>query len=171
MAEGVVDDISHEGLRVLLRQQGVSFQRVKTWKASKDPYYAAKKARVEHLYAIADREVVPDSGEPDVDLLRGRVRAAEPAAPARTALGRGQREAQGTEPGAAAADARHLYPHRGGPAPVPDVAIYLLSLAEMTSVDLQNQIESKMAKNATRVYRPLPTGTLAKIPTEADEEA
>jgi hypothetical protein len=41
----------------------------------------------------------------------------------------------------------------------------------MTSVDLQNQIESKMAKNATRVYRPLPNGALAKIPTEADEEA
>jgi transposase len=66
VAEGVVDDISHEGLRVLLRQEGVSFQRVKTWKASKDPDYAAKKARAEHLYAIADREVVPDSGEPEV---------------------------------------------------------------------------------------------------------
>ena len=66
VAEGVVDDISHEGLRVLLRQEGVSFQRVKTWKASKDPDYAAKKARVEHLYAIADREVVPEPGEPEV---------------------------------------------------------------------------------------------------------
>ncbi len=55
MAEGVVDDISHEGLRVLLREEGVSFQRVKTWKASKDPRYAEKKARVEQLYAIADR--------------------------------------------------------------------------------------------------------------------
>jgi transposase len=66
VAEGVVDDISHEGLRVLLREEGVTFQRVKTWKASKDPDYAAKKARVEHLYAIADREVVPDSGEPEV---------------------------------------------------------------------------------------------------------
>ena len=66
VAEGVVDDISHEGLRVLLRQEGVTFQRIKTWKASKDPDYAAKKARVEHLYAIADREVVPEPGEPDV---------------------------------------------------------------------------------------------------------
>ena len=35
VAEGVVDDISHEGLRVLLRQEGVTFQRLKTWKASK----------------------------------------------------------------------------------------------------------------------------------------
>ena len=40
VAEGVVDDISHEGLRVLLRQEGVSFQRLKTWKASKDPGYS-----------------------------------------------------------------------------------------------------------------------------------
>jgi len=66
VAEGVVDDISHEGLRVLLREEGVSFQRVKTWKTSRDPDYAAKKARVEHLYAIADREVVPEPGEPEV---------------------------------------------------------------------------------------------------------
>ena len=58
VAEGVVDDISHEGLRALLREEGVSFQRIKTWKASADPRYAEKKARIEHLYAIADREVV-----------------------------------------------------------------------------------------------------------------
>ncbi|WP_213934743.1 IS630 family transposase [Rhodococcus sp. B50] len=64
VAEGVVDDISHEGLRVLLREEGVSFQKVKTWKRSKDPDYAVKKARVEHLYAIADGEVVPDPDEP-----------------------------------------------------------------------------------------------------------
>jgi transposase len=66
VAEGVVDDISHEGLRALLREEGVSFQRLKTWKASKDPDYEAKKARVEHLYAIADREVIPEAGEPEV---------------------------------------------------------------------------------------------------------
>jgi transposase len=41
VADGVVDDISHEGLRVLLRDEGVSFQRIKTWKSSKDPDYAA----------------------------------------------------------------------------------------------------------------------------------
>jgi transposase len=66
VAEGVVDDISHEGLRTLLREEGVSFQWIKTWKASADPHYAAKKARIEHLYAIADGEVVPDPGEPEV---------------------------------------------------------------------------------------------------------
>ncbi|MCW7989536.1 transposase [Streptomyces platensis subsp. clarensis] len=66
VAEGVVDDISHEGLRILLREEGVTFQRLKTWKASKDPDYAVKKARVEHLYAIADGEVLPEPGEPEV---------------------------------------------------------------------------------------------------------
>jgi transposase len=66
VAEGVVDDISHEGLRALLREEGVTFQRIKTWKASKDPEYAAKKARVERLYAIADGEAVPEPGEPQV---------------------------------------------------------------------------------------------------------
>ena len=59
VAEGVVDDISHEGLRTLLREEGVSFQRLKTWKTSKDPDYAVKKARIEHLYAIADRRGDP----------------------------------------------------------------------------------------------------------------
>jgi hypothetical protein len=49
---------------MLLREEGVSFQRLKTWKASTDPHYAVKKARVEHLYAIADREVVPEPGAP-----------------------------------------------------------------------------------------------------------
>jgi len=58
----VVEDISHEGLRELLRAEGVSFQAVKTWKASADPDDAAKKARVEHLYAIADGEAAAGPG-------------------------------------------------------------------------------------------------------------
>jgi hypothetical protein len=62
----VVDHISHEGLRVLLREEGDTFQRLKTWKATRDPDYAVKKARIEHLYAIADREVIPEAGEPEV---------------------------------------------------------------------------------------------------------
>ena len=51
---------------MLLREEGVTFQRVKTWKTSKDPHYAVKKARVEHLYAIADDEVTPVAGDPAV---------------------------------------------------------------------------------------------------------
>ena len=66
VAEGVVDDISHEGLRMLLREEGVTFQRLKTWKTSADPCYPAKKARIEHLYAIADREVTPQAGDPEI---------------------------------------------------------------------------------------------------------
>jgi transposase len=66
VAEGVVEDISHEGLRALLRAEGVSFQAVKTWKQSTDPDYAAKKARVEHLYALADGEAAAGPGDPDV---------------------------------------------------------------------------------------------------------
>jgi transposase len=66
VAEGVVEDISHEGLRTLLREEGVSFQRLKTWKASKDPRYQEKKARIEHLYAIAGREAAPADGDPEI---------------------------------------------------------------------------------------------------------
>jgi hypothetical protein len=62
----VIDDISHGGLQALLREEGVTFQRLKTWKTSTDPDYAVKKARVEHLYAIADGEVIPGPGEPEV---------------------------------------------------------------------------------------------------------
>jgi transposase len=46
VAEGVVDDISHEGLRALLREEGVSFQVIKTWKQSSDPAFEAKKNRI-----------------------------------------------------------------------------------------------------------------------------
>jgi hypothetical protein len=60
VAEGVVDDISHEGLRLLLREEGVCFQAVKTWKTSTDPDYEAKKNRVLELYAIADGHATRD---------------------------------------------------------------------------------------------------------------
>jgi transposase len=66
VAEGVVDDISHEGLRLLLREEGVSFQAVKTWKTSTDPDYEAKKNRVLELYAIANGKAEPSSGDPTV---------------------------------------------------------------------------------------------------------
>ncbi|CAL9328624.1 hypothetical protein SUDANB54_00023 [Streptomyces sp. enrichment culture] len=57
-----------EGLGILLHEGGVFFQRLKTWKASRDPDYAARTARVEHLCAIADGEVMPGEGEPEVIL-------------------------------------------------------------------------------------------------------
>ena len=86
VAEGVVDDISHEGLRLLLRKEGVSFQRIKTWKRSNDPDYEAKKNRVLELYAIADGTRLASPRRADRrDQLR-RVRAAEPAAASRPAV-------------------------------------------------------------------------------------
>jgi transposase len=66
VAEGVVDDISHEGLRALLRDEDVSFQAVKTWKASTDPDYEVKTTRVLQLYAIADGSAPPGPGDPSV---------------------------------------------------------------------------------------------------------
>jgi transposase len=64
VAEGVVEDISHEGLRALLREEGVSFQRLKTFKASNDPDFEAKQARVLELYAIADGHVQLSPADP-----------------------------------------------------------------------------------------------------------
>jgi hypothetical protein len=66
VAEGVVDDISHEGLRVLLREQGVSFQRLKTWKRSRDPAFETKKNRILHLYGLMDGTAEVLAGDPDV---------------------------------------------------------------------------------------------------------
>ena len=64
--EGVVDDISHEGLRLLLREEGVSFQAVRSWKRSNDPAFEAKKNRILELYAIADGLSEPGPGDPSV---------------------------------------------------------------------------------------------------------
>jgi transposase len=66
VAEGVVDDISHEGLRLLLREEGVSFQVIKTWKQSTDPCFEAKKNRVLHLYGLMDGTDDVEEGDPDV---------------------------------------------------------------------------------------------------------
>jgi len=66
VAEGVVDDISHEGLRALLRKEEVSFQAIKTWKQSTDPDFEAKKNRVLELYDIAEGTAQPGPGDPTV---------------------------------------------------------------------------------------------------------
>jgi len=76
VAEGVVTDISHEGLRQLLTAEGVRFQAVRTWKRSNDPDFAAKRDRILALYAAAER------GEAVVICL-DPVRAPEPPAAAR----------------------------------------------------------------------------------------
>jgi len=66
VAEGVVDDISHEGLRLLVREEGVSFQAIKTFKVSNDPDFEAKKNRILELYDLADGKTEPGPGDPTV---------------------------------------------------------------------------------------------------------
>jgi transposase len=66
VAEEVVDDISHEGLRQLLREEGVSFQAVRSWKRSNDPCFEEKKNRILELYAIADGLADPGPEDPTV---------------------------------------------------------------------------------------------------------
>jgi transposase len=66
VAEGVVDDISHEGLRAVLRDEGVSFQVIKTWKTLNDPDFEEKKNRVLELYDIADGKAAAKESDPSV---------------------------------------------------------------------------------------------------------
>jgi hypothetical protein len=63
---GVVDDVSHEGLRRLLLEEGVSFRRLKTWKVNNAPDFEAEKNRIPQLYAIADGTVEPGENDPTV---------------------------------------------------------------------------------------------------------
>src|SRR6266851_143442 len=64
--KGVVEDISHEGLRALLREERVSFQAIKTWKESNAPDFELKKNRILELYDLADGKVQAGPGDPDV---------------------------------------------------------------------------------------------------------
>ena len=54
----------------MLREEGVTFQRLKPGKLQ-GPGLCGGKARVEHLDAIADREVIPEAPRAGGDLLRG----------------------------------------------------------------------------------------------------
>jgi hypothetical protein len=49
-----------------------------------------------------------------------------------------------------------------------DVTLFLFSLAEMTGVDLQGEVEAKIAKNASRAYSRLPNGVLVKDTPEPE---
>jgi hypothetical protein len=51
-----------------------------------------------------------------------------------------------------------------------DVAIYLLGLSQMTGVDLQREVEIKLAKNAARSYTRLPNGVPVKSEPAADAQ-
>ena len=88
----MVDDISHEGLRVLLREEGVSFQVIKTWKQSNDPDFEAKKNRVLELYDIADGKAKPKKGDPTVVICMDEFGPLNLLAPARQAVGAEDRQ-------------------------------------------------------------------------------
>ena len=117
VAEGVVDDISHEGLRVLLREEGVSFQVIKTWKQSNDPDFEAKKNRVLELYEIADGKAKPKKGDPTVVICMDEFgplnllpRPGKQWAPMIVKGEAGDRTTAAPSPG-------HLHAHQGRPSP------------------------------------------------------
>src|SRR5262249_59467258 len=51
---GVVESISDEGVRQVLIERGISFQRTKTWKQSNDPEFERKKGLFFASTAVAD---------------------------------------------------------------------------------------------------------------------
>ncbi|HSH58213.1 MAG TPA: helix-turn-helix domain-containing protein, partial [Acidimicrobiales bacterium] len=89
VAEGVVDDISHEGLRDLLRKEGVSFQVIKTFKAVQRPRLRGQEEPGAGALRHRRRQGQPGRGGPGGGDLHGRVRPPQPAAPTRQAVGPG----------------------------------------------------------------------------------
>jgi hypothetical protein len=51
-----------------------------------------------------------------------------------------------------------------------DAAIFVLSLAEMLRIDLQDAIEGKLVKNASRGFERLPNGTPVRADSPVDSE-
>ena len=70
------------------------------------------------MYAIADREIAPAHGDPEIVFCVDEFGPLNLQPPAWAAVGRGQRQEQRARPGAAAADARDLHADRRGAAPV-----------------------------------------------------
>src|SRR3954454_19162845 len=54
--------VSTETVRTVLGKAGISWQATKTWKGSRDPDFAAKKARILELYDQAAAGGLPDGG-------------------------------------------------------------------------------------------------------------
>ncbi len=68
VAEGVVGDTSHEGLRGTAARGERLVSGREDQEGVRRPGLAAKKARVDHMYAIADGEAAAGPGDPDVVL-------------------------------------------------------------------------------------------------------
>jgi transposase len=81
VADGVVDDISHEGLRALLREEGVTFQRLKSSSATRSSSVTRSPGR-----AVRD----PLTAEKPARAVAGRAGGATPS-PSGLTRGRRQR--------------------------------------------------------------------------------
>ena len=101
VAEGVVEDISHEGLRELLRR-GCPFQAVKTWKQSTDPDYEPRRTG-------CSSSTPPPSGASAIVVCSIEFGPPEPAAASRR-QGLGAPRQADAHPG-------HLHPPAGRAAP------------------------------------------------------
>jgi transposase len=55
LKQGLIPDISDEWVRRLLRREGVSYQRTKTWKESNDPDFEVKKTASSTSTSVAPR--------------------------------------------------------------------------------------------------------------------
>jgi hypothetical protein len=77
-----VTEISHEGLRGLLREESVRFQAVRSWKRSNDPDFVSKRDCIVELYALADApaEHASELPAPRDDRRAPRSAADEPSA-------------------------------------------------------------------------------------------
>ena len=49
-ARGLLPEVTDEWVRRLLRREGLSAQRIRTWKTSKDPHFDTSKKRIRRLY-------------------------------------------------------------------------------------------------------------------------
>lgn len=84
VAEGVVDDISHEGLRALLREEGVSFQDLTVY-GCQEPSEDSPRGWPQHRSYI--RTGAGHSDDLDSPARRGSRATAEVALPASTRAG------------------------------------------------------------------------------------
>ncbi len=114
VAEGVVEDISHEGLRVLLRERGRLVSRPsRPGRPAPTPTTRRRRTGSCPVRHRRPQDQPSASVIPRGD-LHGRVRAAQPAAPPRQAVGP-RAAGTGDQPAAAAPAARHLKrPHGCG---------------------------------------------------------
>ncbi len=118
VAKGVVEDISHEGLRMLLaRARRLLSRPSRPGRPATDPDYEAKKNRVLELYDIADGKAEPGAGDPDVVICMDEFGPLNLAAPPRAPVGPGRHGHRGPGRPAPAPAAGHLQTPARGEAP------------------------------------------------------